>query len=152
MAGEREIGAGDLFTGFFATSVGDDEVVVDVRVPLRGEREGSAFVEFAPCHGDFAVVGIAARVVLDAHGRCSAARMAACGVAAVPADLSAALDGVVGATELADVTLTEVAARVLSLFEATSDLQAGAEDRRELARLLAVDALRRAWARAGGAG
>ncbi len=61
-----------------------------------GQREGSAFVEFAPRHGDFAVVGIAARVVLDAHGRCSAARMAACGVAAVPADLSAALDGVVG--------------------------------------------------------
>ena len=46
----------------------------------------------------------------------------------------------------------EVAARVPSLFEATSDLQAGAEDRRELAQLLAVDALRRAWARAGGAG
>ena len=97
VSGEREIGAAALFTGFFTTSIREDEVLVEVVVPGRGDRDGCAFVEFAPRHGDFAVVGVAARVMLGADGRCSVARMAACGVAAVPADLSAALDGVVGA-------------------------------------------------------
>ena len=117
-------------------------------MPVAVAGEGSAFVEFAPRHGDFAVAGIAARLVLGDDGACTSASAAACGVAAVPVDLSPALERLMGARTLDDASLREVAARVPGLFEPTSDLRASGHDRRQLVQLLSVEALRRAWTRA----
>lgn len=145
----RQIKANDLFTGFFSTAVGDGELITEVTVPARSDHEGTAFVEFAPRRGDFAVVGIAARVVLDESGRCQSAHAAACGVAATPVDLGPALENLVGLDHFTDDALGEAAQAIPSRFEATADLQASAQDRRELTQLLTVEALRRAWGRAG---
>lgn len=148
--GTREIAAGELFTGFFTTALAPDELLTEVIVPSRMRGEGSSFVEFAPRHGDFAVVGVAARVARDDDGRCSLARGAACGLGATPVDLSATLEDVVGAVALTDDLLRAVAGRVARAHEPIGDVHASAEDRRELAQLLTVDALREAWDRAGG--
>jgi carbon-monoxide dehydrogenase medium subunit len=149
---EREIAAHDLFTGFFTTSIAEDELLVDVTVPIRVDGEGSAFVEFAPRLGDFAVVGVAARIVLDAEGRCTLARAASCGAASTSVDLSPALTTLVGETALSDALLGDVAAAVPAHFEPVGDLEATPDDRRALTQSLTVEALRRAWSRAGGNG
>ncbi len=148
--GSRDVAARELFTGFFTTSLEPSELLAEVVVPRREDREGSAVVEFAPRRGDFAVVGVAVRLVLDGEGRCAQARAAGCGLAGTPIDLSAALEPLLGEAATDDKHLRDVAARVPTLFEPGSDLHASADDRRELAQILTVEAIRRSWARAGG--
>jgi carbon-monoxide dehydrogenase medium subunit len=146
-SGRREIRAEDLFVGFFSTSLADDEILTDVVVPAPPPDAGTAFVEYAPRHGDFAVVGVAAHVRRE-DGRCVEARAAACGVGQTVVDLSDAVDPLAGNDPDEDA-LRAVAERVGALVDPFSDVHATAEDRTELAQLLAVQALRRAWAASG---
>ena len=53
--GDREIAAAELFQGYFTTTLAADELIVEVRVPTGGPGHGSAFCEWAPRAGDFAV-------------------------------------------------------------------------------------------------
>lgn len=60
--GRREIPAGDLFLGPYATALAPDELLVESAWPLLGEDEGFAFEELAQRGGDFALCMAAARV------------------------------------------------------------------------------------------
>ena len=57
--GERVVPASDFFLGTFATALAPDELLVEIEVPRRPERERSAFLEHARVHGDFAIAGVA---------------------------------------------------------------------------------------------
>ena len=59
--GDREIKAGDFFTGLMQTALEAGELIVAVRFPVPGGDIRSAFAEFARRHGEFAVAGIAPR-------------------------------------------------------------------------------------------
>ena len=64
--GQRQVGAGDFFEGFFTTAAEPDEVITEVWFPAPAPH--AALTEFAPRQGDFATV--AAAVSLDlADGR-----------------------------------------------------------------------------------
>ena len=143
----REIAAADHFRGFFETAVEPGELLVEVVVPARSAGTGAAFREFAPRVGDFAIAGIAATVTRS-DGQCTAARAAGCGLSATPVDLSDVLGALVGASSLSEDLLREVASATAAAVEPTNDIHASADDRRELAQLLIVDALRVAWGRA----
>jgi carbon-monoxide dehydrogenase medium subunit len=147
--GRRSIAVQDLFVGFFTTSLQQQEVITDVVVPVVPPDAGTAFVEYAPRHGDFAVVGVAAQVRRE-DGRCVEARAAACGVADTVVDLSEALTSLADGDPESDVALRTVADRVGALVDPHADVHATAEDRKELAQLLTVQAVRRAWAAAPG--
>jgi aerobic carbon-monoxide dehydrogenase medium subunit len=142
----RTIPAADWYQGYFTTAIEPDEMLIEVELATCAAGTGHAFREFAPRHGDFAVTGVAA-VVERSNGSCSRARLAACGVGAVPLDLSGPADQLVGATSLDDAALRDVARRVGEAVEPVDDVHASAEYRRELAQLLAVEALRTAWGR-----
>jgi carbon-monoxide dehydrogenase medium subunit len=147
-AGEREIPVAELFTGFFSTSIEADELLVEVVVPSRADGSGSAFVEYAPRHGDFAIVGVAAQLRRE-DGRCAEARAAACGVGDTAVDLSEALMPLLDGDPESDDMQREVAARASVLVRPLDDVHASADDRKELTQLLTVEAVRRAWADAG---
>jgi len=59
--GERSIAAGELFQDYLTTSLGDDEVITDVRLPSM-EGYGHAYLKFARRAEDWAMVGVAALV------------------------------------------------------------------------------------------
>jgi carbon-monoxide dehydrogenase medium subunit len=145
--GRRTIAAEDLFVGFYTTSLEQQEIITDVVVPALAADAGTAFVEYAPRHGDFAVVGVAAHVRRQ-DGHCVEGRAAACGVADTVVDLSEALATLAGGDPAGDAALRAVADRVAALVEPHSDVHATADDRTELAQLLTVQAVRRAWAAA----
>ena len=88
-AGERLIKAADLFKGLLATSLADDELIVEVRLTLMPARAGFAVEEFARRRGDFAIAAVAA-VVERAGARCTKARLATAGVEPASARLTAA--------------------------------------------------------------
>ena len=154
--GRRTIAAADLYLGPLESSVGADEIAVEAFFPALAERSGVAFEEIARRHGDYAVVGVAAVVTLDADGRVSEARAGYLSVSDVPAvvDVTEELDGGV-APEALEVAATGA---LLDLTPET-DLHATAAYRAHLVRVLTArvltaahdDALRRSGDRSGGA-
>lgn len=142
--GTRSVAAAELFTGYFETQIESTEMVVGVDIPIGRPAAGSAFREFAPRHGDFAVVGIAARVVLADDGTCAHARLVACGVSDRPVDLSDTLGELLGQRDLDDPTARAISASIARHIEPASDVHASAADRVELAQMLAVGSLREA--------
>jgi CO/xanthine dehydrogenase FAD-binding subunit len=57
--GQRTLAADELFVGFLTTSLAPDELIVEVEVPPLAQGSGTAFVEYARVHGDFALAGAA---------------------------------------------------------------------------------------------
>jgi carbon-monoxide dehydrogenase medium subunit len=126
LRGARTLGGEELFIGFLTTVLEPDELLVEIEVPALPAGSGSAFVEHARTHGDFALGGAAAVVGADR------ARLALLGAGPVPVRF----DG--SAEALPDAAVTG-----LSL---TGD---DADWRRALLRQLAREALDLASRRAG---
>jgi CO/xanthine dehydrogenase FAD-binding subunit len=60
--GARTLSADELFVGPLTTTIEPDELLVEIDVPPLPEGAGTAFVEHAKTHGDFAIAGAAAVV------------------------------------------------------------------------------------------
>ncbi len=144
--GERRIAARDFFTGLFATALEPGELLVAVELPARAPRSGSAFLEVARRHGDFALAGAAADVTLDARGHIARARLALISVADRPI-LAAAADALVG-REPAEDAIRSVAEAARDALDPPADIHADARYRRQLAEVLARRALTQAVRRA----
>lgn len=120
--GKRRVAAEDFFNGLMSTAREDDELIEAVRFPCATPGEGHAFREFARRHGDFAIVACAA--VANAKDT----RLAVGGVADRPTARDfGALDG-----DALDDALVAFAKDL----EAREDLNATAEQRRDLVRKL----------------
>ena len=64
-AGERRIAADDFFLGLFQTALKPGELLTAVEVPAAKPGERFGFQELARRHGDYAIVGLAARAHFD---------------------------------------------------------------------------------------
>lgn len=67
--GERVVPADEFFLLPYDTSLDDDELVTEVRVPTPASIEGSAYHKLKRKTGDYAMAGVAARLVFDDDGR-----------------------------------------------------------------------------------
>jgi len=146
--GERWIPAGEFFTGILETALGPDELLLEVAVPKSPARTGYAFAELARRRGDYALVGVAARVTLDRRGRCQAARITLFSVGDGPvlaAAAAAMLDGQEPSPEAMRAAADAAAQRDI---DPPSDIHASAAYRRRLAAVLTRRALARAVERA----
>jgi len=146
--GERTLRPWELFQGYLTTSLGPDEILVEVRLPAMPAGAGFAFEEFSRRHGDFAIVGIAAMLVGDGS-RCATARLATAGAGPVPVRLRSA-EEVLEREGLSEAAIEAASRRAADLVEPDSDIHASADYRRNLTRVLTGRALRRAAARMGG--
>ena len=137
--GERTIGVDDFFTGFLETALAPDEVLTEIRVcPCPGA--GWSFQKFNRRAQDWAIVGVAALVPQSGNGDAHAVPgIGLVNMAATPvrsAGSEAALGSGAGAAD--------AAARADEGLEPSSDLNASAEYRRHLARVLTRRALQEA--------
>jgi carbon-monoxide dehydrogenase medium subunit len=146
--GERALRPSELFQSYLTTSLGPDEILVEVRLPAMAAGAGFAFEEFSRRHGDFAIVGIAAMLVGDGQ-HCAAARLATAGAGPVPMRLRSA-EEILERDGLSEAAVEAAARRAAELVEPDSDIHASAAYRRNLTRVLTGRALRRAKARMGG--
>ena len=147
--GTRTLPVDRFFVGPLSTALQTSEMLTEIRVPGLPARTGGAFVEMARRAGDFALVGVAALITLDASGRCQRARVALCGVGPTPIRAGAAEDALVGQAP-AGAALDEAAARAAAATSPPSDLHGSADFRRKLARHFARLAIATATERAGG--
>lgn len=149
LAGERWVPADQFFVGFFETEVGEGELLVEVELPPMPDRSGHCFAEIARRHGDFALVGVAAVVGLDATGALVDPRVALLSVGDGPVladNAAAALEGERPTPEALRAAAETAAERDV---DPPGDIHASAEYRRHLVSVMVRRALETAVARAG---
>ena len=136
--GEREIAAEDLFQGYLTTSIEPGEVLTEVRVPsLAGYGHG--YEKFNRRSEDWAMVGVCA-LVKSAGGVCEDVRIGLTHMASTPLRASAAEDALRG-QPLDDEHIAAAAALAAEGTSPQADLNATAEYKRHLARVLTRRAL-----------
>jgi carbon-monoxide dehydrogenase medium subunit len=139
-AGDRDLDMREFGLGPYQTAIGDDEMLLEIRVPLR-EGSGSAYEKVARRVGDWAVAAAGASVTVSG-GRISCARIA---LAAVGADVTC--------TEAANLLFDQVPSE--ELFEhagrlardacaPVGDQRGSADYKRHVAGVLTQRVLRRA--------
>src|SRR4030095_17175890 len=81
--GARDIAAADFFVDLFTTALAADEILTGVKVPAYGAGTGGAYLKHAHPASGFAVVGVAA-IVMVKDGKCTGARIAVGGATPNP--------------------------------------------------------------------
>jgi len=140
-AGARTIKWDEFFLTYFTTSIESSEICEEVVIPVLPRDASWGFEEFTHRQGDFAIVGVAAVVQVDAARRCTAARLAVAGVGPTPVRIQAAEQFLAGQS-LTPPVLAEAASLVSGAVQPESDLHASGAFRRDLAGTMAVRALR----------
>jgi aerobic carbon-monoxide dehydrogenase medium subunit len=132
--GRRAVSAAEFFHGVYTTALAPGEVVTELVVPPRDERWRDAFLELARRHGDFALVGLAARARVD-DGLVRDARLVAFGVGPAPARARRAEAALAG--RRADAETVAAAQRALDAdLDPPGDVHGSPALRRHLARVL----------------
>jgi carbon-monoxide dehydrogenase medium subunit len=146
--GDRWVAAEDFFAGLFATALEPDEMLVEAAIPPPPARTGWAFLEVARRHGDYAQVGVAARVTLDDSGRCREARLVYLSVGDAPVVAREAARLLSG-QELSPAAIEAAAEKAAGdEMDPLGDIHATPEFKRHLARVLTRRVLRKAGERA----
>jgi carbon-monoxide dehydrogenase medium subunit len=148
-AGERTLAADKFFRTQLTTALAPTELLTEVWFPPTPPNTGSAWLELARRHGDYALVGVGAVVTL-AGDRIEAARLALTGVGDRPVRAREAEARLAGES-LTPSVLAEAVEAVRRAIDPGSDIHATGAYRRHVAGVLVGRALRIAVARANGA-
>lgn len=149
--GRRTIAARDLFTGFWSTSLDEDELLTGVRFPVWTGRCGFGLREFARRFGDFAIAGAAVALELDGDDRVRRAAIGLFGLGQTPLRAAGAEGEAVG-RPVAEVDPDELGrAAVDGLDEVPADLHGSASYRRRVGAAMVARAWQDAVAEATGA-
>jgi aerobic carbon-monoxide dehydrogenase medium subunit len=136
-SGERTVAAADFFLGPLESAIEPGELAIEAAFPVLGPGGGTAFVEVARRHGDYAVCGVAALVQVTA-GEVVGARAAYISMSATPIVLDFGAD------------IDAAAERARTELDPEPDIHASADYRRHLAGVLTDRALRQAVENATG--
>jgi carbon-monoxide dehydrogenase medium subunit len=134
--GEREIAAGDFFTGVFTTALEQDELVTAVRVPAVAR---AAYEKHPHPASGYAVAGVACVVGADD------ARLVVGGVTGTPVRATEAEQVLIGIAPVDEEKIAAAAEKVpAALSAAIGDTYASGEYRVHLAQVLAKRAIKAA--------
>jgi carbon-monoxide dehydrogenase medium subunit len=140
--------AASFFTGIMTTTLGDNDLLVSVEVPVKKSGQGQAYVKFAHPASRYAVIGVAA-VVSVSGGKCTAAAVALGGLTSHAVRAPTVERALTGQTLSADV-IQNAAAQVSADLgdDVLGDVFASAEYRKAVAPVWVKRALTAAAGRA----
>lgn len=141
--GQRQIPAADFFEFHMTTTREADEMIVSATFPALPSGAGYAFAEYARRKGDYAVAAVGAVLERDPHGKVTAARLAACGVASRPVRLSEVEALLVG-TRLSDDDIASAGEAAKEAVTAPDDANATTAYRKHLLASLTRRVIREA--------
>jgi aerobic carbon-monoxide dehydrogenase medium subunit len=147
--GARSIDFKDFPVAYMTPAIELDEMLTAISLPCWPARHGSAFVEFARRHGDFAILSAAALIEEDASGKVTRASVTLGGIGPAPVrayDVERALIG----EKIEEKRLAEIC-ETLRTLDAVDDIHAPASYRQQLATVLPRRALLKAHQRFIGA-
>ncbi|MBB4636366.1 FAD binding domain-containing protein [Longimicrobium terrae] len=142
--GARTVEAADFYTGLFGTALEPEEMLVEIEIPAAEPGTGFAFDEVSRRHGDFALAGVAARVRVDADGRCLSARIALLSVGEGPVLAANAEAALIGQVLTEDAIRAAASTASQTDVDPPGDIHATPAYRRQLVDVLIRRALPRA--------
>ena len=146
--GRRTVRAAEFFLSIMTTALAPDEVVVAIRFPVAARAEGAAFRIFNRRHGDFAIVAVAATMMVE-KARIAGLRVGIGGVGPIPVAYAELCRPFIG--QPADASrVKELAQAIADAVEPEDNPRIPAEYRRELAQTLTERALTHALDNAQG--
>lgn len=146
--GRRAVAAADFFKGMMDTAVGEHDILTTIDVPAKAAGQGSAYAKFEHPASRYAVVGVAACVIVSG-GKCSAASIVLCGLTPSPARAKSVEQALVGQALTAD-TVAAAAGKVGADLggDVLGDIFASAEYRAAVAPVYVRRAVEAAASRA----
>ena len=146
--GERSIPANRFYKELFVTELKQDEILVEVRIPIPPARTGSAYKKLKRKTGDYAAAAVAVQLTLSSSGSVEKCGIALTNVAATPLEAGAAQKYLIGKTP-DDKNIGEAAKLAGQAAQPSGDRRGSVEYKKEMTRVLAVRALKAALERAG---
>ena len=145
----RRIGAADFFQAPMTTALEPGECLTAVRFPVwtGAGRVGAGFQEVSARDSDFAIVAAAAQLALDRDGVCRRAAVAVANAAPTPVRLLPIEEALIGRRP-DNESIERLLPLVDEAIEPSTDLHAGADARRHMARSLTLRAILQAAANA----
>jgi carbon-monoxide dehydrogenase medium subunit len=143
--GERTLSMAEFVLDPFTTALEPGELIREISIPVETPGTGTAYAKMSQPASGFAIVGIAIRLRRGANGSIEFARIGVTGVGPIAYRATAAenaLDGKV----VTDADIAAASAMVADNIDATSDLNATADFRKQLASAYAARAIRAALA------
>ncbi|MFQ5679722.1 MAG: FAD binding domain-containing protein [Gemmatimonadota bacterium] len=147
--GDRTLPVDGFFLGPFTPALEPEEILAETRLPKAGPGEGGAYEKLERKVGDFATVGVAARVTLDEEGLCTGAGIGLTAVGPTNLRAPSAEEALVGGPP-DEERITEASAAAAEDADPVADNRGSEEYKRDMVRVLTARALRRAVERAGG--
>jgi carbon-monoxide dehydrogenase medium subunit len=147
--GRRTVKVDDWFKGLMSTAVGEEEILVQIRVPIWPAGSGATYMKFPHPASRFAVVGVAAAVTLDSKGVCTRAGVGVTG-AGTHAVRAKGVEGGLTGKALDATTIEAAAQKAADGVDVQADLQGSVEYKAHLCRVFARRAVEAAVKRAKG--
>ena len=147
---QRKVKIDDFLVDTFTSALKPYEILTEISVPLPPPRSGGAYMKLERNLGDFATVGVAVQLTIDAKGVCTYAGI---GLTALgPKNLRAArAEKVLLGQPLTPAKIEEAAAAASEDTEPSADpLRGSAEYKKEVTVVYARRGIERALARAKG--
>jgi aerobic carbon-monoxide dehydrogenase medium subunit len=141
--GERKIPMKDFFLSVFTTALEHGDILTEIRIPMPRERSGGAYFKLERKVGDFATVGVAAQITLDAGGICQEAGIGLTNVGATPLKATQAEDFLRGKM-LDEANIKQAGQLAAAVAQPSSDLRGPAEYKISMVKELTKRALTRA--------
>lgn len=137
--GQREVAAADLFQDYLTTAVGEGEILTGIRMPAL-EGYGFGYQKFNRRQEDWAMVAVCALVQRAPDGTCEDVRVGLTHMGSTPLRATAVEQALRGRPLDAD-SLMAASEHAADGTEPPADLNASAEYKRHLARVLCRRAL-----------
>jgi carbon-monoxide dehydrogenase medium subunit len=141
-SGPREVAAADLFQDYLTTAVADGEILTEVRMPAM-DGYGFGYEKFNRRKEDWAMVAVCALVKKAADGSCEDVRIGLTHMGSTPLRATAAEQALRGGP-LDAQSIAAAAEQAAEGTEPPADLNASADYKRHLARVLCRRALEQA--------
>ena len=145
--GQRNIPVEEFFVSLFTTALQPDEILTEIRIPIPPARSGGAYFKLERKVGDFATVGVAAQVTVDATAVCQQAGIGLTNVGGTPIKAIKAEDFLRGKA-LDEVNIGQAASLAAADAQPSSDLRGPADYKVAMVKELTKRALTKALNRA----
>ena len=149
-SGTRTIPARDFFVDMLTTQLQPGEILTQIRIAPRRPQSGTAYEKLHQPASGFAIVGVAANVLLGKGGK--SIEQAAIGITGLAAKAfrAEAVERALAGKTISDKAIEEASRNAAQGIEPLSDLHASGEYRREMARVFTRRAISRAMEAARG--
>jgi carbon-monoxide dehydrogenase medium subunit len=145
--GTRIVPMRELYVGILTTTLAEDELITEIRVPFPRPRSSGAYEKLERKVGDYAVIGVGVQIALDADSAVIEAGIGLCNAAPTSITADAAEAFLVGKPLVAD-NVNHAAQLAMEASDPIEDDRGPVDYKQAMVRELTRRALRRALFRA----